>query len=275
MINKDILEKSRTIAIYGNLGSGKTALAFKIIDLFKDSGKQVFIYRYPKPELIERLGYKSFFDWGKLEQIQNSIIYIDEPQLYLSICDKKTNEIIAKFCSLARQRDNILIISSCDTRVFTKHNESYFDLWLVKQLDINMVKQRSLVKDIINLNSTISGLGFSCSVNEFLAYSNAQELCGRHTFEMPDFFTEEYSKSYNLKFSDKLSDKLGDKLGEQLSDKLGEQLGEQLSANSAQNNSFFLNSATNSATNSAREVSLDISKVKDSPNKVKIEVENG
>ena len=62
-----------------------------------------------------------------MEQIEGAIIYADEPQLWTSIYDHKSNSIIAKTCSLARQRDNKLIISSSDTRVFTKHNEAYFD----------------------------------------------------------------------------------------------------------------------------------------------------
>ena len=190
------LNKVRTIAIYGNIGSGKTSLAYSILELFKPE-KKVYFLRHPKPELIEGLGFKNLSSLEKMEGLQDCVVYIDEPQLYISVHDKKTNLIIAKICSLARQLNITLIISSSDTRVFTKHNESFFDLWLVKNLDYDMVKRGSKIQKIIWKNTLFDPHGFRLQENEFVSECQKLEECdGKHTFEMLKHFTDECSKPY-------------------------------------------------------------------------------
>ena len=100
-IDTTTLKNVRTIAIYGNCGSGKTSLAYNIINIMKE-GKQVFFLGHPKPELIEKMGYHNLDSIETMERLQDCILYIDEPQLILPIYANKGNKIISQICSLAR-----------------------------------------------------------------------------------------------------------------------------------------------------------------------------
>ena len=195
-LNYETLNKIHTIAIYGDIGTGKTALAYNVIELFKDKMKIYFI-KHPKPDLIEKLGFENLYSLEEMEEIEDSLIYIDEPQLWISIYDNKTNSIIAKICSLARQRGNKLIISSSDTRVFGKANEAYFDAWLIKDVDYTMVKNGSIIKNAIKGVAVIEPAGFRCKLGEFVFWSRKlRKNRGRHKFKKLKIFTEEHSKPY-------------------------------------------------------------------------------
>lgn len=195
IIKKEYLEQVKTIAIYGGIGSGKTALAYKLLDELSE--RMIYFIKHPRPELIEALGCVNLRSLEALEKLQDCIVYWDEPQLTTSIHDKKTNAIIAKVCSLARQRGITLIISSSDTRVFTKHNESYFDLWLIKDIDYSMIKNGSKIKKAIKDNAILDPNGFALEDNEFIAESRKlRHLNGKHTFTLVPYWSDELSKPY-------------------------------------------------------------------------------
>ncbi len=194
LLTKENLEKVKTIAIYGDCGAGKTALAYNIIDTLK---KPVYFLKHPMPEIIEKRGYKNLTSLEEVERLQDCIIYWDEPQLSTTIQDKKANKIIANVCSLSRQLNITLIISSSDTRVFTRHNEAYFDLWCIKDVDYEMVKQGSKIKKAIKNNSRFEPSGFRLELNEFITESRKlREFNGKHTFKLPKDWSEECSKPY-------------------------------------------------------------------------------
>lgn len=194
--NKENFNNIRTIAIYGDTGTGKTALSFKILELFKD--RDIYFFKHPKPFLLKEFGYKNINDLEKLEKIRDCILYIDEPQIYFNIYNKKSNHIIAKICSLARQLNIILILSSSDTRVFTKHNESYFDLWIIKDVDYDLIKNGSKIKKAIIKNTLFIPQGFKLEMNEFLIdCRKLDNLNGIHTFKLPDKWNDKLSKPFN------------------------------------------------------------------------------
>jgi len=205
-LTKEALEELRTIAIYGDIGEGKTSLAYKIINLIKEE-REVFFLKYPNPEIIEELGYRNLDSLELMENLENCILYIDEPQLHFGIYDKKSNSIIGKICSLARQKDIILIISTSDTRVFSKSNESYFDAWCIKNLDYSMVKNGSKIKKILKDNAVFDPAGIIINRGEFILdrrCKNSERGMGsirsRHNgfyiFDIEDYFTEKHSKPY-------------------------------------------------------------------------------
>lgn len=205
-LTKEALEEVKTIAIYGEIGEGKTSLAYTIINKIKDK-RDVFFLKYPNPKLIEELGYESLDSLELIENLENCILYIDEPQLHFKIYDKRSNSIIGKICSLARQKNIILIISTSDTRVFTKHNESYFDAWCIKQLDYFMVKRGSKIKKILENSAIFDPSGIILDKNEFLFDRKckdaerskrriASEFNGRYFFKEEEYFTEKHSKPY-------------------------------------------------------------------------------
>lgn len=191
------LQNLKTIAIYGAIGSGKTALAYSLIDKLKKHKKAVYFFNHPKPEIIEKLGYENIDSLERLEEIQDCILYLDEPQITLPLYNKKANRIIAQICSLSRQLGITLIISTSDTRVFTKANEAFFDTWVIKDLDYDMVKNGSKIKKIMQKNATFDASGLRLNKNEFLFETrNNSRLNGLHTFEMVDYFNNNHSAPY-------------------------------------------------------------------------------
>lgn len=192
------LNKIHTMAIYGAIGSGKTSLAYKIIDLFKDK-MDIYFVKHPKPGIINKLGFNNMYSLEQMERLEDVLIYLDEPQLWLSVYDHKANSIIAKICSLARQKNIKLIISSVDTRVFTLHNESFFDAWMIKDLDYDFVKNGSLIKRAVKNVAVLDPSGFKLDVNEFIFWSRKLvDFNGKHEFRKPIYFSEEHSKPYKM-----------------------------------------------------------------------------
>ena len=195
-ISYDFLKDFRTIAIYGNTGTGKTALAYKIIEQFKGK-KKVFFMKHPKPNLIKKLGYANLLNLEQIENLRNCVVFLDEPQLYLNIYSRRSNFIIAKICSLCRQLGIILILSSSDTRIFSKHNEAYFDLWLIKDLDYDMVKNGSKIKKAIKDASILEPSGLKLENTEFILENRRFiEMNGKYAFKLPEVWNETLSKPF-------------------------------------------------------------------------------
>ncbi len=194
-ISKCAFNGSKSIAVFGKVGSGKTALVYSILTFFKD--KQVYFFRHPRQELIEKMGFKNLDSLENMEKMSDCVIYIDEPQLHFGIYDRKSNAVIGRICSLARQLDITLVISSSDTRVFGKCNEAFFDTWILKDLDYDMVKNGSKIKKVIKKHTFIAPEGFQLDVNELIMENtNDSSLNGKYTFELPSEFTDEHSKAY-------------------------------------------------------------------------------
>lgn len=190
----------RTIAIFGNVGSGKTSLAFRILKTLNQEvpNKTVYFVKHPRPELIAQFGYKNLNSLEEITKLQDCIVYIDEAQLLsAAVAEYKRDMIITKVLSLARQRDIIFIISSSDTRTFGKRVEAYFDLWLVKDIDFSMTKQRSMIREVLKSNAFIAPEEIHLEKNEYLFHNRKNPSWnGRKTFELIDEWTEELSKPY-------------------------------------------------------------------------------
>lgn len=206
VLRYDVLKNIKTIAIYGETGSGKTALAYKILSEFEGK-KTIYFMKHPKPYLIAQKGYKNLVSLEAIQSLQDCVIYMDEPQLFLSVYDHSSNKIIAKVCSLARQRGITLVISSSDTRVFSKWNESYFDLWLIKDLDYSSVKQGSKIRKAYKDNAMIDPNGLRLAKNDFISESRIlSEFNGIHHFELTKDWCDEFSTPYRLEENDNQKD---------------------------------------------------------------------
>ena len=192
----DWINQLTSITIIGRRDSGKTSLVYYIL---KRAKKPIFVFKHPKPELIKALGYSLLQELNQFEYLQDCIVWCDEPQLFIKTYEKKSNEILNKMLSIARHRNVTLILSTSDTRFINKALESYIDVWMVKDIEIDLVKRGSIIKKIIKDNVFISEEGFKLKKNEYLFYSrDVPEMNGKHTFIKPEFFTEEYSKPFRI-----------------------------------------------------------------------------
>jgi len=195
MIKYEDLVKLNAVAIYGRTGSGKTATAFKILEEYKGK-KTIYVLKHPKPELITALGYFNLNTMEEVVKLQDCVVYWDEPQLsLLGIQEYKRDTTLAKFMSLARQKDVNLIISSSDTRTFSPKVEQYFDGWFIKDTDFSLTKQRSYLRTIIKNYTTFFAEEFSLEQDEVLFYSKKiRNLCGKIKIELPNAWSETLSK---------------------------------------------------------------------------------
>ena len=194
---KEISKKVKSIAIVGITGSGKTSLAYKIIESFD---KVVDIFKHPNVSILNERGYKQLHELADFEKLHDCVVFIDEPQLYIKYYESKSNVILMRLLSLCRQRNITLILVTSDTRFITRGLESYIDIWILKDLEFDLVKQGSMIRKIIKANSFIIEDGFSLDIAEYIFYSRLlRDYNGKHKFNQPVYFDDRYSKPYNFK----------------------------------------------------------------------------
>lgn len=185
----------KCLAIEGTPRSGKTALAYSVMENY-DCDKYVFMH--PKPEILP-LGIKNCYGEFEIENLHDCILWIDEPSLYSTLQENHANNWLKRLMSICAQRGIKLIISTSDTRFITRGIESYIDAWAIKDIEIDLVKQGSMIKKIIRDACMITPRGFNLPVNEYVFYSRKyKEYNGRQTFEKPTYFTDELSKPYHV-----------------------------------------------------------------------------
>lgn len=189
--------RASAIAIVGHRGSGKTACACELLDSIDD--RPVFVYQHPKPDLLAERGWKQMYRLEQMYEIDNAVVWMDEPQITIPKLDKRANDGLQKLLSIARHRDITLVTSTCDTRWITRALESYIDCWLVKDVEARLVKQGALIKKIIQRHVVCDVDEFRLSKPQYLFYGrDYPQMDGLHSFEMPWWFDERWSKPYSV-----------------------------------------------------------------------------
>jgi hypothetical protein len=199
--------KAKVIAVVGHTGSGKTASCYNIMDSMK--GRSKYIVDHPFPEALAGTGIENIPNVN-FEDVCDSAVWIDEPQLVFPKGEKKSNDALMMMCSLARQRDVTLMFSTSDTRWINRGMESYVDTWLIKNLDFNLVKQGSITQKIIKQKYyNIMPSSFRLENSEGILYSPSQlERPVKVNIPLPRYWSEKLSKPY--KFStQKISEVFG------------------------------------------------------------------
>jgi len=145
------------------------------------------------------LGFKQITGLGEVEQLQDCALVIDEPQLYITLYEKKGNDTLRRLLSVCRQRGITLIIVTSDSRFITRGIESYIDCWCIKNLDFRGIKQGSKIKRIVQDTVMLSVDGFELKNEEYIFSSRKwKQFNGQHVFDKPSYFTEGLSKPYRL-----------------------------------------------------------------------------
>jgi len=186
------------IAVVGERESGKTVLGHRIVDKLRTAKKMpIYVLKYPKPELLRKIGYKNLKELRSVEHLNNIILWLDEPQLILKKYDKRNNDILMELLSICRHKNIILVITTNDTRWINKGLESYVDVWFCKDIDYEMVKQGARIKYIIKQHSVLDPQAFKLNQNQYLMYYRKDEdYQGEFEFGLPSYWNEEYSKVY-------------------------------------------------------------------------------
>lgn len=199
------ITSSTAIAIVGERGSGKTALACSLLDSIRD--RPVYVYRHQRPDLIATRGWRQMYRLEQLYDVDNCVVWIDEPQIAIPKLDKRANDGLQTVLSIARHRDITLVLSTCDTRWITRALEAYIDAWFILDLEPALVKQGSIIKKAIKRHVIVDPDEFKLNKGEYLFYGRRfPEKDGKHHFELPGWWSEEWSKPYAIRHEETATD---------------------------------------------------------------------
>lgn len=190
------LSSEKVILIFGETGSGKTALAFRFLDEIKKE-KEVYVYKHQITKAIKKIGFKNLSTLSGIGKLRNCAIWIDEPQLLFPKQDKGNNNFLINLYTLVRQRGITIILSTSDSRWVNKSTESFISSWFVKDCEAYLLKNGSKIKNIIRINSPLGLLDFKLDIDEFLYYDRKDlEKCGRYNFIPSKYWCETLSTPY-------------------------------------------------------------------------------
>ncbi len=123
------------ILILGHRGSGKSVLAYSILEYLHQKGrhKNLLVYNFPKPEILPDF-IQPIYD---INFPENSAVIIDEAYIEFSARSamSKKNKMVDMLNGLARQKDLLIIyITQDSTRI---------DINIIRSADVLMIKRLS------------------------------------------------------------------------------------------------------------------------------------
>ena len=198
------IDRAFCVAIPGERGSGKTALVYEMFDHYRGR-KDMYIYNHPNPKRVERIrtaNKRQIFtidDFNKVAWMERILIYIDEPQLYFP----QVKDLLL-FLSVVRHKDITLIFTSVDTRWFQAKVEAMMDVWLIKDIDIDIVKRQSKILKILQRRQQFSNdlSKFRLAQNELIYASRRipeYNEPGYYKNGIPTWFDDSLSKPFSGK----------------------------------------------------------------------------
>jgi hypothetical protein len=136
----EIMVRPCVVLILGKRGSGKSALGYRLLELFRYKRSP---YVLGIPEQAARLLPDCIGIVQNLAEIPpHSIVLIDEAHLPFSSREsfKAYNKQVSKFISLTRQKDLILIFVTQEARQADRNIASSADVFVFKQLGVLQLK---------------------------------------------------------------------------------------------------------------------------------------
>jgi len=194
------IPKNGIILILGHRGSGKSVLAYSILEhlYLNIPDKTLLVYNPPKPDIFPKF-IKPIYD---MDFPENSAILIDEAYIELSSRSSmnKKNKTIDMLNGLARQKDLLIIyITQDSTRVDINIIRSA-DILMVKRLSKRQVdfERKEIRKWLSNIKLALDAVDdykkavyIDCDTEQY-QYSGVITNC----ITLPSFWSEELSKSW-------------------------------------------------------------------------------
>lgn len=179
-INLDLV---RSVCILGEIDSGKTNLAFWYLKNYKGKRK-IYLLGYPK----QVDGYNRLNSFEDVFKLKDSIIYIDELQKFIKVYDRKSNYQLMELISLFAHKNNTLIFTTQATQFVTRGVEHFIDVWVIKNMDLESLKNGSKAKRVIQRLSDPRKTEWYLSLekNEYYEYSEKNEIGQNKVKTFPD-----------------------------------------------------------------------------------------
>ena len=185
-----IYHKPRIIIILGKRGSGKTSLAFRILEnVNANTDRKCYALNFPRT-LPNWITHITTFE----EAENNSVVFVDESTLNIPAQQgKKKIRYLLGLMAIARHKDVSL--------VFVNQHSSTMDLNVIRQADILVLKQPSLMQKeterpaVKKLLEKVEGK-FKMECPEKFFFVIADDFQGMMNFDMPSFWSNDISKAY-------------------------------------------------------------------------------
>lgn len=183
----ELMKTSSHCIIIGSRGEGKTALAFKLLELYDDF-KECYVYKYPNPFLLPTF----IKNISKIEQLPvNSVLLIDECSNDFDQYSyaKRDNRYLRDLMITARHKNQSFIFVTTTTKFINLNFMYLIDSYFLKTPAIyQREEERKIIKNAYNqITETIN-------INEFWYMDNKLFLKGK--FIKPMWFNDKLSKAY-------------------------------------------------------------------------------
>lgn len=179
------------IVIIGKKGSGKTCLGWTFAKKIADeSGRKIYIYKYPKPEKLKKLPFKviNITRMDLLFNITDGIVILDEAQEHFGIWAKAVNEDLKRLLSYSRQNNTCFIFICHNSYFLNRSLFSFIDVRIIKETNENhWALERPYMSKLYSSVVVFGNDNF---------YIDSDYIRSNQTFEKPEWFTEEFSRAY-------------------------------------------------------------------------------
>jgi hypothetical protein len=127
-----IIHPSFSYLLTGDVGTGKTGLAFWLLETYSEKYKlKPAVVGFQRPDLLP--AHYMPLDLEELSQANDVIALIDEADIQLPIEDSKARKTVTNFLSLPRQRHQIFILSFHYPRLVMGRYLPFFGAFLFKR----------------------------------------------------------------------------------------------------------------------------------------------
>ncbi len=170
------LNQVKSVAILGDINTGKTNLAVSMLREYKKKGGKREIYLVGYPKQID--DFKNISNFQDLFKLTDSVVFIDEIQKYIKIYDRKANYDLMELISLFAHNNNTLVFTTCFSQFISRSIEGYIDCWdLTRILDLKSLKNGGKAKRIIEQTTHPKCNKWSLALKkgEYLEYSELND----------------------------------------------------------------------------------------------------
>ena len=168
------LDKTRVVAIMGDIDTGKTNLAVYIARQYKGKRK-IWTLGYPKKiDDFPMLNSKN-----EIFKLRDSIIVVDELSKFFPTRERHTNQEFIEFSRISAHNNNTLIFTTQLTQDLTNRMEAFVDSFLItKMADLRYLKLGSKAKFTILdcADIRMNGHSLELAKGEYLEVCQANDI---------------------------------------------------------------------------------------------------
>jgi hypothetical protein len=187
-----LFEEQANVIIIGKKRSAKTTLGWLLGLKFAKHDRELFVYKFPKPEMLKKLPFKvtNVTQISQISNLRNAVLLVDEAHRVFPVGEKRVNGQFRDLLSVSGQ-NNLCVILICHNSYFINRSLfSFIDIKCIKETneghwELERPYMKKLYQDIL-----IKGK------DKF--FIDSDEVKGIQSFKCPSWFTQEFSNCYSV-----------------------------------------------------------------------------